>query len=191
MPVDLSPDMREAVQSIPYVPAGKIALQFSRRFWEEDDHVFGGISRTDQDISQVVYPSHGFLQKKGVVIGYYLFGDAAQEMSARTPAERERMALEQGSRIHPQYPSCFESSFSIAWDRTKHSLGGWAQYSNTERRLYYKTLCEPDGPLYLAGDHLSYLSGWLAGAFGSARGVAQKIHERATRNPTASSPPSS
>ena len=189
MPVDLSPEMREAVQSVPYVPAGKIALQFSRRFWEEDDHIFGGISRTDQEISQIVYPSSGFLQKKGVLIGYYLFGDAAREMSARPPLERERVALEQGSKLHPQYPSCFESSFSIAWDRTKHSLGGWAQYSNTQRRLYYKTLCEPDGPLYLAGDHLSYLSGWLAGALGSARGVAQKIHERATRNPAAAFPP--
>jgi monoamine oxidase len=104
-------------------------------------------------------------------------------MSGRTPLERERVALEQGSKLHPQYPSCFESSFSIAWDRTKHSQGGWAQYSNTERRLSYKTLCEPDGPLYLAGDHLSYLSGWLARALGSARGVAQKIHERALRTP--------
>ena len=35
--------------------------------------------------------------------------------------------------------------------------------------------------LYLAGDHMSYLSGWMAGALGSARLVARRVHERAAR----------
>ena len=39
----------------------------------------------------------------------------------------------------------------------------------------------PHGALYLAGDGLSYLSGWMAGALGSARTVARRVHERASR----------
>ena len=34
-------------------------------------------------------------------------------------------------------------------------------------------LLEPDGPIYLAGEHMSYLNGWQAGALESARVVAQ------------------
>lgn len=185
MQVDLSPEMRSAVSSVAYTAAGKIGLQFRRRFWEEDDRIFGGISRTDQEITQIVYPSTGFLGAKGVLIGYYHFGPNAVTMGNRTPAERERAALEQGEKLHPQYPEAFESSYSVAWHKSPYSLGGWAQYSADQRRQIYPRLCQPDGALYLTGDHLTYLSGWLAGALGSARVVAQRIHERATREATA------
>jgi monoamine oxidase len=185
MPVDLSPSMRQAVAAIPYSAAGKIGLQFSRRFWEEDDGIFGGISRTDQEITQIVYPSTGFLSRKGLLIGYYHNGETARRMAERPPAERQRVALEQGGRIHPQYADTFETAYSVAWHKTPHSLGGWAQYSPDLRRQHYARLNEPDGALYLAGEHLSYITGWIAGALGSARLVATRIHERASREASA------
>ena len=184
MDVELCAEMRDAVASVPYTMAGKIGLQFSRRFWEEDDQIYGGISRTDQEIGQIVYPSTGFLSRKGVLIGYYHFGDAARRMAERTPAERERAALDQGAHLHPQYHDAFESSYSVAWHKSTHSLGGWAQYAPDVRKRYYARLLEPDGALYLAGDHLTYVSGWIAGALGSARLVARSIHERASRHAT-------
>src|SRR6185436_14618387 len=55
--IDASPEFCRAVQSVTYAAAGKIGMQFRRRFWEEDDGIYGGASRTDQDIAQIVYPS--------------------------------------------------------------------------------------------------------------------------------------
>ena len=49
----MSPDLRGGA-AVNYSSAGKIGLQFSRRFWEEDDGIFGGITRTDQEITQTV-----------------------------------------------------------------------------------------------------------------------------------------
>ena len=181
LPVDLSPEMAAAVAAIPYAAAGKIGLQFSRRFWEEDDGIFGGISRTDQEIQQIVYPSTGFLSKKGLLIGYYQMGENARTMGARHPDARVKVALEQGATIHPQYRETFESAYSIAWHKMPHSLGGWAQYSPELRRQHYARLNAPDGSLYLAGEHLSYINGWIAGSLGSARLVVAAIHERASR----------
>lgn len=186
MPVDLSPEMSAAVAAIPYSAAGKIGLQFKRRFWEEDDGIFGGISRTDQEIQQIVYPSTGFLSKKGVLIGYYQMGENARAMGARHPDERVKVALAQGAVLHPQYRDAFESAYSIAWHRTPHTLGGWAQFSPDLRRQHYARLNAPDGALYLAGEHLSYINGWIAGSLGSAHIVASAIHERASREASVS-----
>ena len=42
----------------------------------------------------------------------------------------------------------------------------------------YPVLCEPDGRLYLAGEHLSYLTGWQAGGIESAWQQITKLHAR-------------
>ena len=39
--------MLNAVNVVRYDAAIKIGLQFKRRFWEQDEHIFGGISYTD------------------------------------------------------------------------------------------------------------------------------------------------
>ena len=67
-----------AIAAVEYDSAVKVGLQFKRRFWEEDDRIFAGISCTDQCISQIMYPSHGFLGKKGVLIGCYNFSGAGR-----------------------------------------------------------------------------------------------------------------
>jgi monoamine oxidase len=40
--VQLSPETMAAVKATPYSPSAKIGLQMKRRFWEEDDKIFGG-----------------------------------------------------------------------------------------------------------------------------------------------------
>ncbi len=175
---DLSAPIKRAADFVPYMKTGKIGLQFKRRFWEEDDHIYGGISRTNQDINQIWYPSFGFQGKKGVLIGYYNFYGRAEAVGALSLAEREKLALTQGATIHPQYPAEFENSFSLAWHRIPHSEGGWATYDDATRRKYYPALLEPDGNIYLAGEHTTYLTAWMAGAFTSARRTVEAIHAR-------------
>ena len=87
MEVQVGAPMRAAISAVPYAPAVKIGLQFSRRFWEEDEHIFGGISYTDQPIRQIGYPNYGFNRGgKGVLLGAYLFGGAnAYEFTAMSP----------------------------------------------------------------------------------------------------------
>lgn len=183
--LDVTPDLRAAISAVNYSNAGKIALQFSRRFWEEDDGIFGGITRTDQEITQILYPSTGYLSRKGVLVGYYQTGPVAGPMGDLAPAERLQRAMEQGTLIHPQYASTFENAFSIAWQKVAFSKGGWAQFTEAQRKKEYLTLLEPDRGFYLAGDYTTNLSGWMCGALESARAVVAAIHERAQRSMTA------
>jgi monoamine oxidase len=162
---------------------GKIGLPFRRRFWEEDDRIFGGISWTDQNITQIFYPNTDYLGTRGgVLIGYYHFGPDAAQVGQLTPPERVSFALEQGRRIHPQYPREFAGgAFSVAWQRIPYNLGGWAAWTEQGRARYYPILNQPDGPFYLAGEHLTYLGGWMAGAFESSKAVVSALHERVVK----------
>jgi monoamine oxidase len=185
--VDVSPEMKAAIGAVNYATAGKIGLQFARRFWEEDEGIYGGITKTDLEISQILYPNYGYLSKKGVLVGYYQNGVTARATGDLPPAERLSRAIEQGTQIHPQYPREFETAFSIAWHRVRYQHGSWAQFTEAQRRSEYQRLLQPDRALYLAGDHVTYAIAWMQGAFESARSVVSALHERASREATAAS----
>ena len=51
-------------------------------------------------------------------------------------------------------------------------------------------LLRPAGRVYFAGDHVSYLSGWMAGALESGQRVAEAIHSRSSRERTVAAEPS-
>lgn len=171
-------DASRAIDSIVYMSTGKIGLQFKRRFWEEDEAIYGGISHTNNQLTQIFYPSYDYLSGKGILIGYYNFNDKAVATGNLSYQERQRLALDKGGLIHAQYPQEFETSFSVSWHKTKYSLGGWALYSAGERQTLYKPLLVPEGRVYFAGEHLTYLNAWMAGAFESARSVAAALHSR-------------
>ena len=177
---NFSSDASRAIDSIVYMSTGKIGLQFKRRFWEEDEGIYGGITHTNNQLTQIFYPSYDYLGGKGILIGYYNFNEKAVATGNLTYEQREQLALEKGSMIHPQYRQEFESSFSVSWHKTKYNMGGWALYSAQERQTLYKALLQPDKQVYFAGEHMTWLNAWMAGALESARSVVAALHGRVT-----------
>lgn len=178
---DFSDKFKAAVKAVAYAPVGKIGLQMKRRFWEEDDHIYGGHVFTDiKGINTISLPSSQWQKQRGVLLGYYNYQTAAIEVSAMTPAERAEFALTAGEKIFPAYRASFEKSFSVAWHRVQYSLGGWAEWSDESRKSAYPVLLEGEGRVLLAGEHLSYLTGWQAGAIESAWQQLARIHEKAS-----------
>ncbi len=177
-----APDaFKQAIAQVAYQPVGKIGLQMKRRFWELDHFIYGGHVYTDnEEIGSMSLPSWDWQGQKGTVLGYYQFDAAAVRVSAMTPDERTEFALAFGQKVFPQYRDSFETAFSVAWHRVEHSMGGWAEWTDEGRKSAYPVLCEPSGRLYLAGEHLSYLTGWQAGAIESAWQQVEKLHKRAT-----------
>jgi monoamine oxidase len=108
-------------------------------------------------------------------------GDNGKKMGDRSPAERQAAALEQGARIHPQYHTEFENAFSVAWHRMPWNKGSWATFAGNLRSDAYPLLIEPQGRVYLAGDHASNVNAWMQGALESGRYVATRIHARAVK----------
>ena len=154
--------MKAAIDAVPYASAVKFGLQFSRRFWEEDDNIFGGISYTDLPIRQISYPSTNFnAGGKGVLLGGYTFdGPNSYEFTALPPADRVKRAVAFGAQIHPQYLTEFENGVSVAWSRVPFTLGCAGDWSDEARRAHYDDLCAIDGRIVLAGEHASYIPAW-------------------------------
>jgi monoamine oxidase len=178
IPSNLTEPVRDALAYPVPNATGKIGLQYRRRWWEQDENIYSGITNTNLDLSTIWYPSYGYHGAKGVVVGYYNFGANAQAYAALTPAEREARAVAQGVRIHGEaYRTELETSFSVAWDRTRYSEGGWVSWPSRTSGQYGRLL-EPDGRVYFAGDHLSHYIAWQAGAFESARKVVTDLHAR-------------
>jgi monoamine oxidase len=182
IPADFSPPFAASINRVDYMASFKIGLEFKRRFWEEDDRIMSGISRSDQSIVQVWYPSYDYFSPTGgVLTGAYNTTARAVEWGALAPAEREARAIREGGAIHPQYPAEFVSSFSVAWAKTPYNEGAWVAWTDDTRKHDYPVLSQPDGPIYLAGEHMSYINAWQAGALESARAVVLALHERVQR----------
>ena len=63
---DLTPQLRNVINVVPFQNSGKIGIQFKRRFWEEDDRIFGGVSWTTLPNAEVWYPHYDFFcQERG------------------------------------------------------------------------------------------------------------------------------
>jgi monoamine oxidase len=179
IPADFSPEIRAAIEAADYVPVVKIAFQAERRFWELDEAIYGGISWTSRDITQVWYPSAGIHQRKGILVGAYVWSnEPGEKFTAMTPANRLEAALADGERLHADYRRYLTKGVSVAWKNIPYSGGAWAEWSRDARAQHYPTLLKGDGPFLFAGEHVSYINGWQEGAVRSAHYTLQDIAAR-------------
>lgn len=183
IPIDVQPRMKAAIDAVPYASAVKIGLQFKRRFWEEDEAIYGGISYTDLPIRQIGYPNTGFNRGgRGVLLGGYIFeGANAYEFAAMPPAQRVAHAVALGARIHRQYPAEFENGIAVAWQRVPFTLGCAGYWTEQARAAHYDDLCQIDGRIVLAGEHASYLPAWQEGAILSSLNAITRLHHRVVK----------
>ena len=180
IPMNVSQPMAAAISSLPSAPAIKAGLQFKRRFWEEDEQIYGGITYTDLPIMSIGYPNTGFQSSgKGVLLGAYIWGLKAMEFTAMTPRERVQKVVDYGSQIHPQYHKEFDNGVAVAWHRVPFAMGCFGTWTSDTRARHYEDLCQIDGRIVLAGEHASHLGGWQEGAVTSALDAIGRMHQHA------------
>jgi monoamine oxidase len=177
---DFSQPLKQAISNgaKSYVPAGKIAFHSARRWWETDYNLYGGISWTSRDITQIWYPSHGFHEKDGIVIGGYMWDSLGETFAKHSPAERITAAIRDAKGLHPNYASLVDCGASVAWPNMPFSEGGWCEWSDDDRKTSYPLLVAGEGPFSFAGEHVSYIPGWQEGAVQSAHYAIQQITEK-------------
>jgi monoamine oxidase len=168
---DFSAAHQGEIAGFQYTSAVRIAFQ-SPRFWEQDHNIYGGITWTDQDITQIWYPNHGFQQADGVVLGAYIFGGTpGDNFTNMAPQTRLDATLLQASNVHPQFSGQAQNGISVAWRKVPFQEGAWG-VSNPA------VLLTPDENIFFAGEHLSILQGWQEGAILSAYSAIDGIVDR-------------
>jgi monoamine oxidase len=180
IPSDFSAAHQAAIGGVNYGNAIKIAWQ-SRRFWETDDHIYGGISWIKGPTQLVWYPSDRFFSPKGIILGAYVFrANEADALAAKPLAEQLELSRAAVEALHPDRGRELEKPMAIEWAKVPLSLGIAARYAS-DQDANYGILSEPDGPFYFAGEHLSHVGAWQEGAMLSAHRAINMIdkHRRA------------
>lgn len=180
---DFSPKVKWAVEAGAnlYIPAVKVAFQSERRWWEQDHQIYGGISWTNRDITQMWYPSSDIHGRKGILVGSYIWtSDIGRSFSAMTPAQRAAAAIADGEHLFPGYRGLVQRPVSVAWSNVPFQGGAWAEWGDDPdaRRDVYPVLLPPDGPYWFAGEHMSHINGWQEGSIRATHHVLQGIQAR-------------
>lgn len=178
---NLSDKKQAAIAAVPYSNSVKIGLEMRRRFWEEDQDIFGGHSFTNQEIGLISYPNNNFFQDgPAVLLGAFASGPGGYRLAGMTPEQRIEAALEQGSVFHPgQYRKEYLSGASVSWNRTPWVMGCCARWNEDTRREHYQELVALEDRIVLAGEHASYVGCWMEGSLLSALDAITRLHKRA------------
>jgi monoamine oxidase len=176
---DFTSATRAAMGAVDYVPAGKVAFQASRRFWELDQQIYGGISWTRRAATQIWYPSAGLHGETGILVGAYIWSDdLGNEFAAKPLAQRLSDTLDDVAHLHPEAPHWLGHGISVAWKNIPYTRAAWAEWSREARATQFPLLLKGDGPYLFAGEHMSFITGWQEGAVRSAHQVLADIAER-------------
>jgi monoamine oxidase len=165
-----------AIRQLHYDASAKILFQCRRRFWEEDDGIFGGGSVTDLPIRAMFYPDHGRETGRGVLLASYTWSEDAQRWGSLPPDERVAQALENVAQIHPQIASEFEVGVSHMWHDDEFAGGAFALFDPEQKTQLHDAICAAEGRIHFAGEHASHAHAWIQGAIESGLREALAIH---------------
>lgn len=167
---------QRAIRQLHYDASAKIFMQCRRRFWEEDDGIFGGGTFTDLPIRTMWYPEHGRETGRGVLLASYTWADDAQRWGSLTPADRISQALEDVAQIHPQVNDEFEVGGSKMWHDDEFACGAFALFEPEQITCLHEHIISSEGRIHFAGEHASLTHRWMQGSIESALRAVEKIH---------------
>jgi monoamine oxidase len=180
---DFSATLAAAINAVSYTAAFKIAWE-SRRFWERDANIYGGISWLAQGpislenstLANLWYPSGGLLSEKGILVAGY---GTETGVFAALPGIDAKLAASRAAveKVHPGCSRELTKPVYISWQHIPLSLGSWARADTSFENSYHQFL-QPDGCIYFAGDFCSHLTVWQEGAALAAQRAARMIVER-------------
>ncbi len=201
-PNDFSAPYKKVIDECKYSSAYKIAWE-SRRFWEQDYNIYGGLEFVTTGCSPIWFPSAGMHSDRGVVVSGYTEEDgipwfAKQDLEGKIAESRKSI-----ERLHPGHGKELEKPMYVCWGKVAWNQGSWIHSygpdqerapalavtrqtganrnpaaSRTQTNPGYETLIQADGPIFFAGDHVSHIVGWQEGAALSSLRAVQMISDR-------------
>jgi monoamine oxidase len=177
--INVSPEMLAAIKQTNYSNSAKMGLAMKRRFWEEDDQIFGGHLYSNLPLGEFSYPSYDFFTKKGVLLGLYANGPVG-DLLDRPVKDRVEHVLTNATKVHPQIRQEFESAYAVWWRRVKYSEGGYAQGAAAARR---QQLSKVENRIIIGSAVTAPYSepDWQEGAVAAGWQALRSLHERAMR----------
>ncbi len=168
---------RRAIRELSYDSATKILAATAGRFWEQDDHIYGGGTFTDLPTGTTWYPADNATARDprvsaapAVFLASYNWGQAARRWASMPHGERSQVALRHLARVHPQLSNAglVSRTASWSWDTHPWSGGAFAWFLPGQHSALHRHVVAPEGRIYFAGEHASLTHTWMQGALESA-----------------------
>ncbi|ADW69925.1 flavin monoamine oxidase family protein [Granulicella tundricola] len=185
-PNDFAAPYKKVIEECTYASAYKVAWE-SRRFWEQDYNIYGGLEFVNTGCSPIWFPSANMFSERGVVVSGYTDESNSPFGKLAMPEKlvESRKSIE---RLHPGHGKELEKPIYVGWGKIPYNEGSWIRAygpgqgrgpaatitrtgtpTETKRAATatnegYETLIQPDGPIYFAGCHVSHIVAWQEGA---------------------------
>jgi monoamine oxidase len=168
---------QRAIRQLHYDASAKIFFQTRRRFWEDDEGIYGGGTVTDLAIRNLYYTDYGKETGRGILLASYTWSEDAQRWGSLLPHERIEQAIENVAVIHPQIREEFEAGASHMWHDDPYAGGAFALFDPGQQTLLHDEIVKPEGRIHFAGEHASLYHAWIQGAFESGLSAAIAVHQ--------------
>lgn len=195
---DFSTTYKKVIDECNYSSAYKIAWE-SRRFWEQDYNIYGGLEFVTVGCSPIWFPSAGMFSDRGILVSGYT-DESNSPFGKLTIPEKLAESRKSIERLHPGHAKELEKPMYVSWGKMQYNEGSWirsygpgqqrspgvrlpqqtgqATAARTQANPGYETLIEPDGRIVFAGDHVSHIVAWQEGAALSALRAVQQVADR-------------
>jgi monoamine oxidase len=168
----LSAPKQRAIREQHYSRTVKVFLQSRSRFWLRDG--WSGHVTTDLPIERLT-PDPGADPLARGALAAYPIGPYANRLEAMTEPERVTAAFDQARQIFPELATSFEGGVAHCWGADPWQRGAFALHTPGQM-AFIETLAAREGRIHFAGEHTSAWTGWMQGAFESARRVVEEIN---------------
>jgi monoamine oxidase len=199
-PNDFAAPYKKVIDEATYAAAYKVAWE-SRRFWEQDYNIYGGLEFVNTGCSPIWFPSANMFSERGVVVSGYT--DESNGPFGPLPI-KEKYAESRKSieRLHPGHGKELEKPIYVGWGKIPYNEGSWIRSygpgqgrgpaatisrtgtpantteAATATNVGYETLIQPDGPIYFTGCHVSHIVAWQEGAALSSLRAVGMINDK-------------
>ncbi|HAV78623.1 MAG TPA: hypothetical protein DCX53_14840, partial [Anaerolineae bacterium] len=163
---------RKMVDEVTYGEVTKVMIEYRKRFW--NDARWNGRLATDAPIVYTWHATSHFDHEHGILTAY-TGGDNAAKLSLLTDDERIKLAVNEIEKIFPGSSDFIENTATTAWLNEPYTRGAYMALAPGEVTAHWKTLQEPAGRLFFAGEHATPIQGYMEGAVESGQRAAQEI----------------
>jgi monoamine oxidase len=174
--IEFNPPLPEAhqkmVHTLSYGAVTKVLIEYRKRFWKERG--WNGHIATDSPIV-LTWHATSHIENEHGILTVYTGGAPATKLAALSDEERIRVAVAEIEKVFPGSSDLIECTATVAWPNEPYTRGSYAALAPGEVSEHWKTLFEPAGRLFYAGEHASDIQGFMEGAAESGQRAAINI----------------
>ena len=160
------------VHELSYGAVTKVLIEYRKRFW--DDRGWNGRLVTDAPIV-LTWHATSHVEDEHGILTVYTGGASGAKLAALSDEERIRLAVAEIEKVFPRSSDLIECTATVAWPNEPYTRGSYAAFAPGEVTAHWKTLFEPAGRLFFAGEHATPIQGFMEGAVESGQRAAAMI----------------